>query len=105
MTPKQASLKEQEGYVYHKLLDKRKKIKPKFKIHDLIKTTGLTRTFSKGDTTKWSCKKDENTEFIKATIPINKIDQLLERFREVLLQKTNLTLERNRDVMKKLNLI
>ena len=30
LTPKQASLKKNEGFVYKNLLDKRKKVKPKF---------------------------------------------------------------------------
>ena len=51
LTPKQASLKKNEGYIYKNLLDKRKKIKPKYEIGDLVRTADLKRTFSKGDTT------------------------------------------------------
>ena len=51
LTPKQASLKKNEGYVFENLLDKRKKVKPKFQINDLVRTADLKRTFSKGDTT------------------------------------------------------
>ena len=54
LTPIQASLKKNEGYVYKILLDKRKKITPKFQINDLVRTADLKKTFSKGDTTKWS---------------------------------------------------
>ena len=54
LTPIQASLKKNEGYVYKNLLDKRKKIKPKFQINDLVRTADLRKTFSKGDTTNWS---------------------------------------------------
>ena len=54
LTPIQASLKKNEGYVYKNLLDKRKKVKPKFQINDLVRTADLKRTFSKGDTTNWS---------------------------------------------------
>ena len=54
LTPNQASLKKNEGYVYKNLLDKRKKIKPKFQINDLVRTADLKKTFSKGDTTNWS---------------------------------------------------
>ena len=50
----QASLKKNEGYVYKNLLDKRKKIKPKYEIGDLVRTADLKKTFSKGDTTNWS---------------------------------------------------
>ena len=51
LSPKDASLKKNEGYVYKNLLDKRKKIKPKYEIGDLVRTADLKRTFSKGDTT------------------------------------------------------
>ena len=56
LTPIQASLKKKEGYVYKNLLDKRKKVKPKFQINDLVRTADLKKTFSKGDTTNWSYK-------------------------------------------------
>ena len=54
LSPIQASLKKNEGYVYKNLLDKRNKIKPKFQINDLVRTEDLKKTFSKGDTTNWS---------------------------------------------------
>ena len=56
LTPTQASLKKNEGYVYKNLLDKRKKVKPKFQINDLVRTADLKKTFSKSDTTIWSYK-------------------------------------------------
>ena len=37
-TPIQASLKKNEGYVYKILLDKRRKITPKFQINNLVST-------------------------------------------------------------------
>ena len=36
LTPIQASLKNNEGFVYKNLIDKRNKIKPKFQINDLV---------------------------------------------------------------------
>ena len=51
LTPMQASVKKNEGFVYKSLLDKRKKIKPNFQINDLARTADLKKTFSKGDTT------------------------------------------------------
>ena len=45
--PKDASLKKNEGFVYKNLLDKRKKVTPKFQINDLVKTADLKKTFSK----------------------------------------------------------
>ena len=102
MTPIQASLKKNEGYVYKKLLDKRKKIKPKFELGDLVRTADLKKTFSKGDTTNWSYKLYKITEIINDTIPSYKIVNLKERYNEVLLKKTNLTMKENKDVMKKI---
>ena len=56
LSPKDASLKKNEGFVYKNLLDKRNKIKPKFQINDLVRVAALRKTFSKADTTNWSYK-------------------------------------------------
>ena len=104
LSPKDASLKKNEGYVYKNLLDKRKKIKPKYEIGDLVRTADLKKTFSKGDTTNWSCKLYKITEIIKDTISSYKMDNLPEKYNEALLKKTNLTMKENDNVMKKLRL-
>ena len=104
MTPIQASLKKNEGYVYKNLLDKRNKIKPKFQINDLVRNADLKKTFSKGDTTNWSYKLYKNTEIINDTIPSYHIDNLPERYIESLLKKTELSSKQNKDLMKALNL-
>ena len=104
LTPIQASLKKNEGYVYKNLLDKRKKNKPKFQINDLVRTADLKKTFSKGDTTNWSYKLYKITETINDTIPSYKINNLPERYNESLLKKTELSVKQNKDVMKALNL-
>ena len=104
LSPKDASLKKNEGFVYKNLLDKRKKVKPKFQINDLVRTADLKRTFSKGDTTNWSYKLYKITEIINDTIPSYRLDNLKERYNESLLKKTELTLKQNKDVMKRLNL-
>ena len=104
LTPIQASLRKNEGYVYKNLLDKRKKVKPKFQINDLVRTADLKKTFSKGDTTSWSYKLYKITEIVKDTIPAYKIDGLKERYNEALLKKTELTMTENNSVMKKLNI-
>ena len=104
LTPIQASLKKNEGYVYKNLLDKRKKVKPKFQINDLVRTADIKKTFSKGDTTNWSYKLYKITETINDTIPSYHIDNLKERYNESLLQKTDLTLKENDNVMKKLRI-
>ena len=93
LTPIQASLKKNEGYVYKNLLDKRKKIKPKFQLNDLVRTADLRKTFSKGDTTNWSYTLYKVTEIINDTIPSYKIDNLPERYNESLLKKTELSMK------------
>ena len=105
LTPVQASLKKNEGFVYRKLLDKRKKIQPKFQINDLVRVAGIKKTFSKGDTTNWSYILYKITEIINYTIPSYRTDNFPERYNESLLKKTDLTLKQNKDVMKKLNLL
>ena len=104
LSPKDASLKKNEGIVYRNLLDKRNNIEPKYKIGDLVRTADLKKTFSKGDTTNWSYKLYKITEIIKDTIPSYKIDNLPERYNQSLIKKTELTIKENDNVMKKLNL-
>ena len=104
LSPKDASLKKNEGFVYKSLLDKRKKVTPKFQINDLVRTAGLKKTFSKGDTTNWSYKMYKITEIINDTIPTYHIDNLPERHKESLLKRTELSLKQNKDFMKALNL-
>ena len=104
MTPTQASLKKNEGYVYNNLINKRRKITSKFQVNDLVRTADSKKTFSKGDTTNWSYKLYKITEIINDTIPSYKIDKLKEPYNEALLKKTELTMKENNTVMRKLNL-
>ena len=104
LPPILASLKENEGYVQHNLLDKRKKIKPKLQVDDLVRTAVFRKTFSKSDTTNWSSKLYKNSEIIIDTIPSYRIDNLSERYNEALLKKKQLPLEENENVMESLNL-
>ena len=104
LSPIQASLKKNEGYVYKHLLDKRKKVKPKFQINDLVRTADLKKTFSKSDTTNWSYKFYKITEIVNDTIPSYKINNLPERYNVSLLKKTDLTMKENDNVMKKLKI-
>ena len=97
-------MKRNEGYVYKNLLDKRKKVKPKFQINDLVRTAELKKTFSKSDTTSRSYNLYNITEIINDTIPSYRLDNLKERYNESLLKKTELTLKENNTVMKKLNI-
>ena len=96
-------MKKNEGFVYKNLLDKRKKITPKFQINDLVRTADLKKTFSKSETTNWSYKIYKVTEIINDTKPSYHIDILKERYNESLLKKTELTMKENKGVMKKLN--
>ena len=105
LTPIQASLKKNEGYVYKNLLDKRKKVKPKFQINDLVRTADLRdKRFLKSDTTNWSYKLYKITEIINDTIPSYRLDNLPESYNEALLKKTQLSLKENDVVIKKLNI-
>ena len=104
LSPKDASLKKNEGYVYKNLLDKRRKVKPKFQINDFVRVADLRKTFSKGDTTNWLYKLYKITEIINDTIPAYEVDILTERYNEALLKKTELTLKENKNVRKALNL-
>ena len=104
LSPKDASLKKNEGFVYKNLLDKRKKIKPKIQINDLVRVADLKKTFSKGDTTNWSYKLNKITEIVNDTIPSYKIKNLPKRYNESFLKKTDLTLKENVIVMKKLRI-
>ena len=104
MTPIQASLRKNEGYVYKILLDKRQKTTPKFQINDLVRTADSKKTFSKSDTTNWSYNLYKITEIVNDTIPSYKIRKLPERYNESLLKKTDLTIKENNSVMRNLKL-
>ena len=105
MKPIDASKKSNEKEVYSNLRDDRVKLKPKFKIGDLVRTADVKRVFSKGDSTNWSYKLYTITEIIHDTIPSYRLNHLRERYNENLLLPTKLSLEENNQVMKKLNLI
>ena len=105
MTPLQASKKSNERNVYSNLQDKRRKLNPKIKLGQLVRTADIKRVFSKGDSTNYSYKLYTKTEVIHDTFPSYRIDYLPERYNENLLLPTKLTLEENNQVMKKLNLI
>ena len=74
LTPIQASLKTNEGYVYHYLLNKQTKIEPKIQVDNLVITADLKTTFSKRDATHCSYKMFKITEIINDTIPSYRID-------------------------------
>ena len=104
LTPKQASLKKNEGYVYHISIDKRKKVKPKFQVNDLVRVADIKKTSSKGDTTIWFYILCEITEIIKETIPNFYIDNLPGRYSEALVKNTDVTTKQIDKVLTNLNL-
>ena len=53
LTPIEGSVKENEGYVYQSLLENRKRVRQKYKIHDFVRTADTRRSFSKENTTNW----------------------------------------------------
>ena len=69
------------------LLDRRKRISPNFKIHDLVRTADLKKTFSKSGTTSCSYKLNKITEIIIDTILSYKSDQLHKGYNEALLKR------------------
>ena len=104
LAPTQSSLKKNEGFVYKSLLDKRKKVKPKFQVNDTIRTPDREKLFSYSDLTNWKYKIYKVTEIVNDIIPSYRIDKLPECFKEALLKKTVLTMKDNDRVMNKLNL-
>ena len=85
MTPIQAILEKNKGYVLKNLLDKRKKIKPKYEIGDLVRTADLKKNVFEIGHDKYRLFKV--TEIIKDTKPAYKIDKLPERYNESLIKK------------------
>ena len=85
-------------------LEETKKMKPNYKIQDLVRTLDLRKWFSKRDSTNWYYNIYEITGVVNATKPSYKIDHILEKNREALMRKTNLTFKKNDAVMKKLNI-
>ena len=98
----QASSKRNEGFLHKSLLDKRKKLKPKFQINNLVRVADLGKTFSKGAMTIGFYTLYKITEINNDKIPSFHIDNLPERYNEASLKKTELTTQENKDVMEKL---
>ena len=74
MTPIQASKKSNERKVYSNIQDKRRKLDPKFKLGQLVRTADIERVFSKGDSTNYSYKLYTITDVIHDTIPSYRIN-------------------------------
>ena len=93
-TPNQASKKANEKIVYSNLQDKRKKIKPKYKLGQLVRTADIKKVFSIGDSTIYIHKLYTITEVIHDTTPSYRTDFLPERYSENLLLQTKLSLNK-----------
>ena len=101
----QGNKKVNEKIVYSNLQDRRVRQQPKFKPGQLVRTADNKTVTSKGDSTNYSYKIYTITVVIHDTIPSYRIKYFPERFNQNLLLPTNLSLEQNNQVMKKLNLI
>ena len=73
-TPIQASKKSNEKEDYSNLQDKKRKLNPKYKLGQLVRTADIKRVFSKRDSTNYSYKFYTITEVIHVSIPSSKID-------------------------------
>ena len=104
LTPIQASKKSNEKKVHSNLQDKRRKINPKYKIGQLVRTADIKKVSSKGDSTNYSFILYTITEIIHDTMPSYRIDSLPESYNENLLLPSKLSLEQNDKIMKELNL-
>ena len=105
MTPNLDSKQSNEKLVYSNLRDKRRKLNPKYKLGQLVRTADIKKVFSKGDSTNYSYEFYTITEVMYDTIPSYRINYLPERYIENLLLPTKLSFEQNNEVMKELNLI
>ena len=71
-----------EKLVFSNLQDKRRKLNPKYKLGQLVRTADNKKVFSKGDSTIWSYKLYTVTEVTQLTIPSYRTDNLPERYNE-----------------------
>ena len=104
MNPNQASNKSNERKVSTNLRDRRVKQQAKYKLGQLVRTADIKQVVSKGDSTNYSYKLYTITEVKYDNIPSYRINYLPERCKQNLLLLTNLTVEQNNQIMKKLNL-
>ena len=82
-----------------------KKLEPKFKLEQLVRSLDNKKIFSKGYSKNFSCKLYTVSEVIHDTIPSYRINYLPETYNKNLKGPTKLSLEENNQVMRNLNLI
>ena len=97
--------KANEKLIISILQDRREKQTPKNKLGQIVRTADIKRNFSKGVSTNYSYKLYMITEVIHDTIPSYRINYTPERYIQILLLPTKLSLEQNSQIKKKLNLI
>ena len=100
-----ASMEMIENEVYSNLQEKGKKLNPKFKLSQLVRTSDIKKVFSKGDSTNFSYNLYTITEVIHDTKLSYRINYSPERCNQNSLKPKKLSLEENNEVMKKLNLV
>ena len=75
--------------------------KPNFKVGELVSPADKETIFLKGHSTNWSYKLYTITEFIDDTKPTYHIKNMIERYNEALLRKSESTMEKSKNVLKK----
>ena len=81
MTRVQASRKSKK-IVYSNLKENRDVRKTKFHLGQIVRTAGIKKVFSEGDSTNFSYKLYTETEVIHDTIPSYRINYLTEKYNE-----------------------
>ena len=93
-SPIQGSLKDSDGFVYQKILVKRKKVKRKMNVGDFVKTADIKKTFSKVYTIIWSKKWHKITKSKIDAIRSCGIYTLPDRFSEAFPKKIKVNYEK-----------
>ena len=91
--------------MFFNLEDRQVRQKPKYKLGQLVRTTVIKKVFSNGDSTNSTYELHTITQIFQDINPSYRVDYFPERYNENLLRSTNLTIDENNQVMKKLNLI
>ena len=90
-------------FVYGNILDKRKKVEPKFRTDDLVGTADKRNNFSEVHKTNWSYKLKSIIQTIDDTIPNGWMKILPDSYSENFSRKPDSRLEgKKRKVMRKL---
>ena len=105
MTLNETSKQSSEKLVYSNHQDKRQKSKSRFQLGQIVRTADILKVFSQGDSTNWSFRFYTITEVNHDTITSYSIKVLPEKYIKSLSKRTQVCLDKNSQVMKRLNLI